>query len=95
MLETDRQAYYTNSVVDAKVVVGNTDSSFKPDRVDLKVDNISLRDSEFDVIDGKIQLNKTFSSPGIKKIFGYNYMKRKLYVDGIFDLFHKGHVLHF
>ena len=71
LLETDRQAYYTNSVVDAKVVVGNTDSSFKPDRVDLKVDNVSLRDSEFDVVDGKIKLNKRFSSPGIKKIFGY------------------------
>ena len=71
LLETDRQAYYTNSVVDAKVVVGNTDSSFKPDRVDLKVDNISLRDSEFEVVDGKIKLNKRFSSPGIKKLFGY------------------------
>ena len=30
LLETDKQAYYTNSTVDAKVVVGNTDSSFKP-----------------------------------------------------------------
>ena len=37
LLETDRQAYYTNSIVDAKVVVGNTDSSFKPDDVDLKI----------------------------------------------------------
>ena len=43
LLETDKQAYYTNSTVDAKVVVGNTDSSFKPDRVDLKVDNIKLK----------------------------------------------------
>ena len=68
LLETDRQAYYTNSVVDAKVVVGNTDSSFKPDRVDLKVDNTSLRESEFEVVDGKIKLNKRFSSPGIKKV---------------------------
>jgi indolepyruvate ferredoxin oxidoreductase len=43
LLETDKQAYYTNSTVDAKVVVGNTDSSFKPDRVDLMVDNIQLK----------------------------------------------------
>ena len=71
LLETDKQAYYTNSKVDAKVVVGNTDSSFKPDRVDLKVDNIPLKDSEFEVVDGKIKLNKRFSSPGIKKIYGY------------------------
>ena len=71
LLETDKQAYYTNSTVDAKVVVGNTDSSFKPDRVDLKVDNIKLKESEFEVVDGKIKLNKRFSSPGIKKIYGY------------------------
>ena len=71
LLETDKQAYYTNSTVDAKVVVGTTDSSFKPDRVDLKVDNIQLKETEWEVIDGKIKLNKRFSSPGIKKIFGY------------------------
>ena len=71
LLETDKQAYYTNSTVDAKVVVGNTDSSFKPDRVDLKVDNIQLKETEWEVIEGKIKLNKQFSSPGIKKIFGY------------------------
>ena len=71
LLETDKQAYYTNSVVDAKVVVGNTDSSFKPDRVELKVDNITVKESEFEVIDGKIKLNKRFSTPGIKKLYGY------------------------
>ena len=71
LLETDKQAYYTNSTVDAKVVVGNTDSSFKPDRVDLRVDNIQLKESEFEVVDGKIKLSKRFSSPGIKKIYGY------------------------
>jgi len=71
LLETDKQAYYTNSTVDAKVVVGNTDSSFKPDRVDLMVDNIQLKQTEWEVVDGKIKLNKRFSSPGIKKIFGY------------------------
>lgn len=72
LLETDKQAYYTNSIVDAKVVVGNTDSSFKPDRVKLKVDNIELRkDIDFEVVDGKIKLNKTFNRPGIKKLYGY------------------------
>ncbi|GIS25612.1 MAG: hypothetical protein CM15mP126_8550 [Gammaproteobacteria bacterium] len=34
--------------------------ALSPDRVDLKVDNVSLRDSEFDVVDGKIKLNKRF-----------------------------------
>ena len=71
LLETDKQAYYTNSVVDAKVVVGNTDSSFKPDRVELKVDNILVKESEFEVVDGKIKLNKRFSTPGIKKLYGF------------------------
>ena len=35
LLETDKQAYYTNSTVDAKVVVGNTDSSFLSLRLEL------------------------------------------------------------
>jgi hypothetical protein len=37
----------------------------------LKVDNIQLKETEWEVVDGKIKLNKRFSSPGIKKIFGY------------------------
>lgn len=71
LLETDKQAYYTNTIVDAKVVVGNTDSSFKPDVVELMIDNVKLKESEWEVVDGKIKLNKTFSSQGIKKMYGY------------------------
>ena len=35
------------------------------------VDNITVKESEFEVIDGKIKLNKRFSTPGIKELYGY------------------------
>ena len=35
------------------------------------IDNIKLKEAEYEVVDGKIKLNKRFSSPGIKKIYGY------------------------
>ena len=34
--------------------------------------NIQLKQTEWEVVDGKIKLNKRFSSPGIKKIFGFH-----------------------
>ena len=42
LLESE-PVYYTNSTVDAAIVVGRTDSSFRPDNVELKIDGISLR----------------------------------------------------
>ena len=83
LLETTQSAYYTNSTVDAAVVVGRTDSSFKPDVVDLKIDGVDLKESEFSILNGKIVLDKRFSSPGIKNITGFLIFKADGEIDSL------------
>ena len=39
-LYSDRSAFYTNSVVDAKIVLGRNDDNFQPTDVDLSVDGV-------------------------------------------------------
>ena len=71
LLESE-PVYYTNSVVDAAIVVGRTDSSFRPDKVELKIDGVSLiEDNDYEVINGKIVLKKRFSRTGQKNIKGF------------------------
>ena len=71
LLESE-PVYYTNSVVDAAIVVGRTDSSFKPDKVELKIDGVSLiEDNDYEVKNGKIVLKKRFSRTGQKNIKGF------------------------
>ena len=71
LLESE-PVYYTNSIVDAAIVVGRTDSSFKPDNVELKIDGISLRNNiDYEVKNGKVVLNKRFSRTGQKNIKGF------------------------
>ena len=83
LLETTQSAYYTNSTVDAAVVVGRTDSSFKPDLVDLKIDGVDLKESEFSIVNGKIVLDKRFSTPGIKNITGFLIFKADGEIDSL------------
>ena len=83
LLEVKGSAYYTNSIADPAVVVGRTDPNAKPDDVDLKIDGVKLKDSEWNLENGKIILNKSFSSPGIKKITGWLIFKEKLKVDSL------------
>ena len=83
LLEVNQAAYYTNSNVDAAVVVGRTDSNFKPDAVELKVDGQNLREDEYSIENGKIVLNKRFSSPGVKKITGFLIFKADGKVDSL------------
>jgi gliding motility-associated protein GldM len=70
LLESE-PVYYTNSTVNAAIVVGRTDSSFRPDKVELKIDGVKLRDSEWSVENGKVVLNKRFSRTGQKNIKGF------------------------
>ena len=84
LLESTKSAYYTNTVVDAKIVAGRTDSGFKPDREDLKIDGVKLRKGiDYDVKDGGIVLNRSFSSAGEKKLSGTLYFLRDGELDSL------------
>ena len=84
LLESTKSAYYTNTFVDAKIVAGRTDSGFKPDREDLKIDGVKLRKGiDYDVKDGGIVLNRSFSSAGEKKLSGTLYFLRDGELDSL------------
>ena len=83
LLDVKGSAYYTNSIADPAVVVGIVDPNAKPNDVELKIDGVELRDSEWNLESGKIILNKRFSSPGIKKITGWLIFKDNNKVDSL------------
>tara|TARA_B100001741_G_scaffold178877_1_gene147345 strand:- start:916 stop:2556 length:1641 start_codon:yes stop_codon:yes gene_type:complete len=83
LLDVKGSAYYTNSIADPAVVVGIVDPNAKPNDVELKIDGVELRDSEWNLESGKIKLNKRFSSPGIKKITGWLIFKDNNKVDSL------------
>ena len=83
LLEVKGSAYYTNSIADPAVVVGIVDPNAKPYDVDLEIDGVELRDSEWNLESGKIILNKRFSRPGIKKITGWLIFKDNTKVDSL------------
>ena len=83
LLEVKGSAYYTNSTADPAVLVGRTDPNFKPDKIDLKIDGVPLKESERKVENGKIILNKRFSRPGIKKITGFLIFEENNKVDSL------------
>jgi len=70
LLETTKPVYYTTDVIDAAVVMGKTDESFKPDGVELFINGKSLRTSEYKIESGKVVLNKKLSSPGTYELTG-------------------------
>ncbi len=70
LLETTKSSYYTGERVDAAVVMGKKDSSFEAERVELSVNGKPLLSSEYKLENGKVVLNKKFSSPGIYKLEG-------------------------
>ena len=73
LLETTKPVYYTTDVIDAAIVMGKKDESFKPDGVELFINGKSLRSNEYKIESGKVVLNKKLSSPGTYELNWYNY----------------------
>ena len=57
-LYSDRSSFYTNSYVDAKIVLGRNDDNFQPTDVNLSVDGVRLNEGEYLIEDGGVKLNK-------------------------------------
>ena len=70
LLETSKPVYYTTDVIDAAIVMGKKDESFKPDGVELFINGKPLRSSEYKIESGKVVLNKKLSSPGTYELTG-------------------------
>jgi len=75
LLETTKPVYYTSDVIDAAVVMGKKDKSFRPDKVELFINlkgrsGILLNPSEYNIESGKVVLNKRLSFPGTYELSG-------------------------
>jgi len=70
LLETSKPVYYTTDVIDAAIVMGKKDESFKPDGVELFINGKPLRSNEYKIESGKVVLNKKLSSPGTYELTG-------------------------
>jgi gliding motility-associated protein GldM len=71
LLETSKSAYFNDEKFDGQIVLGRTDESTKPKRVELTLDGRKLKeDVDFIVEGGKVKLKVNSGRPGEHKIEG-------------------------
>ncbi|MFN2260594.1 MAG: gliding motility protein GldM [Psychroflexus sp.] len=70
LLEQSRGAYYQGDKFDGAIVLGRTDNSTRPNKVNLTLDGRKLSDDEYVIEDGRVKLNVTAGQPGDHQIEG-------------------------
>ncbi|VAV84224.1 FIG00649784: hypothetical protein [hydrothermal vent metagenome] len=71
LLETSKSAYFNGEQFDGQIVLGRTDESTKPSRVELTLDGRKLKEgTDFVVEGGKVKLKVNSGRPGEHKIEG-------------------------
>jgi len=77
LLDSEKGVFFTNEFVNAKIILGNRDASYQPDRVELfinKVGNSNLtrleNDIDFEIKKGEIVLNKNIRQAGTYELTG-------------------------
>ena len=77
LLEASKSSYYTGELVDASVVMGKKDSNFRPDRVELYINDREMNvNRDFEISAGGITLNRRFNTPGSYKLTGKLFFER-------------------
>jgi gliding motility-associated protein GldM len=91
LLETSKTAYFSGEQFDGSVVLGRTDNSTKPSRVELTLDGRPLvENKDFTLDGGKVNLKVSAGNPGThtikgKLIFAENGEEREVEVDRSFE----------
>jgi gliding motility-associated protein GldM len=70
LLQTKKSAFFNGETFDGEIVLGRTDESTKPNKVDLTLDGRTLKESEYTIEGGKVKLNVNAGSVGEHKIKG-------------------------
>jgi len=70
LLQSTKSAFFNGETFDGEIVLGRTDETTKPNKVDLKLDGRPLKDTEFSFVGGKVKLNVNAGSVGEHKITG-------------------------
>ncbi|WP_037317245.1 gliding motility protein GldM [Salegentibacter sp. Hel_I_6] len=70
LLETPKSAYYQGEEFNGAIVLGRTDATTKPNRVELSLDGRKLSESDYSIKGGKVVLNVPTGNAGQHKIEG-------------------------
>ncbi|MCF7559041.1 gliding motility protein GldM [Sabulilitoribacter multivorans] len=71
LMETTKSAYFNGEKFDGQIVLGRTDASTKPNRVELTLDGRKLTENkDFTIEGGKVKLNVNTGSVGEHKLEG-------------------------
>lgn len=70
LLRADKSAYFNGETYDGEIVLGRTDESTKPSRVELTLDGRKLTENQYDFVGGKVKLKVNSGNPGEHKIEG-------------------------
>jgi gliding motility-associated protein GldM len=70
LLQTKKSAFFNGETFDGEIVLGRTDESTKPNKVELTLDGRPLKESEYTIEGGKVKLNVNSGSVGEHKIKG-------------------------
>ncbi len=70
LLQSSRSAYFQGDTFDGAVVLGRTDESTRPNRVELTLDGRPLTQNEYSIEGGRVKLNVGAGSAGEHKIGG-------------------------
>jgi gliding motility-associated protein GldM len=73
LMETSKSAYYSGEKFEGAIVLGRTDASTVPKRVELTLDGRKLTEDQFTLQGGKVVLNIGAGAPGDHKIEGFLY----------------------
>ncbi len=70
LLETPKSAYYQGENFDGSIVLGRTDATTKPNRVELTLDGNALDENDYTIEDGQVKLNVNAGNAGQHKLEG-------------------------
>ena len=70
ILKTTKSAYFNGEQFDGEIVLGRTDETTKPSKVELTLDGRPLTEDQYEFIGGKVKLKVNAGSAGEHKIAG-------------------------
>ncbi|MDN3665804.1 gliding motility protein GldM [Algibacter miyuki] len=73
LMETSKSAYFNGEQFDGQIVLGRTDASTKPSRVELTLDGRKLSEDQYSIEGGKVKLKIGTGGVGEHKIAGALY----------------------
>jgi gliding motility-associated protein GldM len=70
LLQAKKSAFFNGETFDGQIVLGRTDETTRPNKVDLKLDGRVLKETEYTIEGGKVKLNVNAGNVGEHKITG-------------------------